>query len=56
MARFLPSLLSAKLDGTLEESGLSEELLRATILWKGQLTSRYSYMQEYADVKGGDAG
>lgn len=46
MERFLPSLLSARLGGTLEESGLAAELQRATILWKGQLTPGFSYMQD----------
>ena len=43
----LSSLASAKLDGMLEESGLDDALIRATILWKGKLTPGFGYMEEY---------
>jgi len=44
LAPLLPSLVTAKLDGPLEESRLDEALVRATILWKGELTPRFAYM------------
>ncbi|MBT8401748.1 MAG: hypothetical protein KJO98_14815 [Rhodothermia bacterium] len=47
LERFLPQLLSARFDGSLEDAGLAPELGNATILWKGQLTMRYEYMREF---------
>ena len=32
---------------TLEEAGFPEEMAKATILWKGKLTEKYGYMEEF---------
>lgn len=45
----LPGLLTTDFAGSFEESGLPDALARATILWKGQFTPQYAYMQEYVD-------
>lgn len=47
----LPSLLSAKLDGAPDESGLPAELLKAAILWRGQLTEPFSHLLELTQVR-----
>lgn len=47
MADLLPSISDADYDSTLEASGLPASIQKATILWKGELTVPYKYMQEY---------
>ncbi len=47
LAHLLPSLVDANFEGSLEESGLDDELKRGVILWKGQFTEKYAYMMEY---------
>ena len=47
MEYLLPSIGSADYDSTLEQSGLPEELKKATIVWKGEFTPGYAYMEEY---------
>jgi alanine dehydrogenase len=47
LSPLLDSLVNARLDAGLEEAGLPESLVRATILWKGEFTSRFSYMEEF---------
>jgi hypothetical protein len=53
VGRLVPSLLEVRLDGTFEESGFSEALSGATILWKGELTEKYAYMKEFVEGEGG---
>ncbi len=42
---FVPGLARADFSGTLEQSGLPSELLRATIVYKGKLTEPYRYLE-----------
>ncbi len=42
---FVPALDRAKLDGSLDQSGLPPELRRATIVWRGSLTEPYRYLE-----------
>lgn len=44
---FMPALVNARLDGSLEASGLPPELSRATIVWRGALTPAYQYLERY---------
>jgi len=44
-APFMPGLAKADFSGRLEESGLPPELQRATIVYKGQLTEPYRYLE-----------
>lgn len=50
LAHVLPSIAGADYGGSLEESGLDDETKRAIILWRGEFTPRYAYMQEYLAV------
>jgi alanine dehydrogenase len=45
LSPMIPSLASAKLNGTLDESGLRPELKRATIVYKGKLTEPFRYLE-----------
>ena len=47
MAQLLPLIGTADYDSTLEASGLPPEIQKATIIWQGELTAPYKYMQEY---------
>ena len=47
LAPYLPEIMSADLDRPLEETGLSPELMNATIVYKGELTPRYAYLKHY---------
>ena len=47
LAPFIDNLISADLKGNFDGSGLCDELKRGTILWKGELTDRYAYMQDF---------
>ncbi len=44
---FVPNIAKANYDGTLEESGLSDEIKRSVILWKGKFTPNYEYIGKY---------
>ncbi len=44
---FLQRMIKANYKGSLSESNLPEEIKRAVILWKGNFTSKYSYMKKY---------
>ena len=44
---FVPGLLSADYDSSLDASGLPPELKRAVIVYKGRLTEDYEYMNRY---------
>lgn len=44
---FIPALASMNLDAArLEESGLPPELMRACVVWRGELTERFRYLNE----------
>lgn len=43
----LHKIIKANYKGSLAESNLPEEIRKAVILWKGNFTSRYSYMKKY---------
>lgn len=44
---YLKKIIKADYKGSLAESNLPEEIKRAVILWKGNFTSKYSYMKKY---------
>ncbi|MFW9924995.1 MAG: hypothetical protein ACFFDW_17105, partial [Candidatus Thorarchaeota archaeon] len=44
---FVPQITKANFTGTLEDSGLPDEIKRAVILWKGKFTSAYEYIREF---------
>ena len=44
---FLQRIIKANYKGALSESNLPEEIKSAVILWKGNFTSKYSYMKKY---------
>ncbi|WP_319524881.1 bifunctional lysine ketoglutarate reductase /saccharopine dehydrogenase family protein [uncultured Desulfosarcina sp.] len=46
---FLPALIKADYHASLETSGLPPELQRATIVYNGKLTERFSYLKEHLD-------
>jgi alpha-aminoadipic semialdehyde synthase len=43
----LPALAAARWDGKLDESGLPPELRRAVIVWRGQLSPDFRYLEEH---------
>lgn len=43
----VPDILSADYNSSLEESGLKPEVRKAVIVYKGQLTEDYQYLQDY---------
>ena len=45
LTRFVPSIASASLEGELESSGLSRELQRATIVYRGALSPPYRHLE-----------
>jgi alpha-aminoadipic semialdehyde synthase len=47
LSPLLDALVNARLDVSLEEAGLPESIMRATILWRGEFTPRFSYMEEF---------
>lgn len=50
LGHLLHSLADADYTGTIERSGLDDELKRGTILWKGEFTPKFAYMREYLTV------
>ena len=46
---FVPDLVTADFTGTFEQSNLPGPLRRATILFRGQLTPDFAYLQEHLD-------
>lgn len=44
---FVPEIAGADYTGTLEESGLSDEVKRGVILWRGEFTPDYEYMRKF---------
>lgn len=49
LAPFIPNLLEANYTSTLETSNLAPELKRATIVYNGELTDDYRYLQDHLD-------
>ncbi len=49
LSPLVPLLASADLSGPLAASGLPPELVRAVILWKGEFTPAYRYMESFLD-------
>jgi alpha-aminoadipic semialdehyde synthase len=47
LAPFLPGILKADYSKSFEESGLAPELRKAVIVYNGQLTSDYQYLEKY---------
>jgi len=52
LVRFLPQLDEADLDIPLEDAGLPPELARAVIVWNGELTPDYQYLNEHLRESG----
>lgn len=44
---FVPDIIKADFNKSLDESGLPEEIKRAVIVYKGALTPHFQYLQEY---------
>lgn len=44
---FLKSILNADYRGTLQDSHLPPDIMRGVILWKGDFTDEFEYMQKY---------
>jgi saccharopine dehydrogenase (NAD+, L-lysine-forming) len=51
LVHVIPSLVAADYEGSFEQSGLDDELKRATILWRGEFTPTYAYMREFLPVQ-----
>ena len=49
LATFVPNLLKANYETSLEESNLAPELKRATIVYNGKLTESFQYLQAHLD-------
>ena len=49
---FVPGLLSADYDSSLDVSGLPPEVKRAVIAYNGQLTGDYEYLNRYLNLYG----
>ncbi len=50
LAPFVAALAAARLDGPLEDSGLPNELRRALIAYRGELTPAYAYLRAHLDA------
>jgi len=44
---FVPNLAKANFEGSLEDSGLLDEIKRSAILWKGKFTPPYEYINDF---------
>lgn len=47
LKKYIPPLAKADFQASFENCGLPEDILRAVILYKGEFTPSYTYMQEY---------
>lgn len=52
LAPLVAGILAAKYDRPLEKSGLSPEVRKAVIVYRGKLTPDYAYLQEHLDAHG----
>ncbi|MGB5985370.1 MAG: bifunctional lysine ketoglutarate reductase /saccharopine dehydrogenase family protein [Desulfobacterales bacterium] len=50
LAPLVPNILRADFNQPLAQSGLSPEVEKAVVVYKGQLTERYSYLQQHLDA------
>jgi alpha-aminoadipic semialdehyde synthase len=50
LAPLVPGILAADYERSLEKSGLSPEVRKAVIVYKGKLTPDYAYLQEHLDA------
>jgi saccharopine dehydrogenase (NAD+, L-lysine forming) len=55
LAPLVPGILAAKYDRPLEKSGLSPEVRKAVIVYRGKLSPNYAYLQEHLDADGAAA-
>jgi alpha-aminoadipic semialdehyde synthase len=46
---FVPNILEANFNASLEESGLAPELRKAVIVYRGELTPDYRYLEQFLD-------
>ena len=44
---FIPNIAKANYDGTLDEAGLTDEIKKSVILWRGKFAPNYEYIGEY---------
>ncbi len=44
---YIPSIMNANYDNTLEEANLPDVIKRAVIVWKGELTEDYKYIEKF---------
>ncbi|HHG84298.1 MAG TPA: hypothetical protein ENJ82_06070 [Bacteroidetes bacterium] len=47
LSPYLPGIIAANYEASLENSQLPEAIQKAVILWNGEFTPRYAYMQDY---------
>lgn len=47
LVNFIPKIAKADFSGTLDQSGLPDEIKRAVILWHGDLTDDFHYLKEH---------
>jgi hypothetical protein len=47
LGHLLHSLADGDYEGTMDQSGLDDELKRGVIMWQGEFTERFAYMVEY---------
>ena len=47
LKKFMPNILSANYDKPLEESGLNPEIQKAVIVYHGELTPSYKYLNKF---------
>jgi len=50
LKKIFPNILSANFDKPLEQSGLSPEIQRGTIVYNGELTPSYQYLNQYISL------
>ncbi|MDJ0782744.1 MAG: bifunctional lysine ketoglutarate reductase /saccharopine dehydrogenase family protein [Desulfosarcinaceae bacterium] len=50
LSPLVPNILTANFDKPLEKSGLNHEVRKAVIVYNGQLTQEYAYLQEHLDA------
>jgi alpha-aminoadipic semialdehyde synthase len=46
----VPNILAANYEANLEESGLRPEIEKAVVVYRGELTENYQYLQKYLDA------
>jgi alpha-aminoadipic semialdehyde synthase len=56
LAPLVPNILTANYDRPLEKSGLSPEVRKAVIVYKGELTPNFAYLQQHLDAHPASSG